>query len=154
MYGGGFYTQVHHSCLLHLRSRHTDSVLGSSETAAVTMSHPRSSRKNSSFSRTLFVSGGWKSRQEYNIFICPLSFQCVFICVIECIGFWVSTSCPLILRWKNIFGPPLSIWAQVRLFIHCFCQFAHFLSTSLRYFLKQGQKCFLISLKIFSSASA
>ena len=111
-------------------------------------------RKNSSSSRTLFVSGGWKSRQEYNIFICPLSFQCVFICVIECIGFWVSTSCPLILRWKNIFGPPLSIWAQVRLFIHCFCQFAHFLSTSLRYFLKQGQKCFLISLKIFSSASA
>ena len=32
--------------------------------------------------------------------------------------------------------------AQVRLFIHCFCQFAHFLSTSLRYFLKQGQNLF------------
>ena len=41
MYGGGFYTQVHHSCLLHLRSRHTDSALSSSVTAAVTMSHPR-----------------------------------------------------------------------------------------------------------------
>ena len=99
--------QIQYSCLLHPRWRHTDSVLGSSVTAAVTMSHPRcSQQKQFLLSNTFCLRRLEKSPGIY--IICPhvLLFQCAFICVIECIGFWISTSCPLILRWK-IFLVPL-----------------------------------------------